>query len=179
LIGTFGLISAGQLLFRFRLARGDFNFEKMEGVVKATLSPEHPFGLKAGQYINMWLLSASFWSFMQSHPFVVTSWSERPQQQFDLFIQPRRGLTRKLSLSPPKNALVIFSGPHGMSAPVDEYENVVMVASDWGIAAHLPYLKQLVNGYKKRQVRAHRVLLVWQITNYSKIYYINAFIELK
>lgn len=50
-------------------------------------------------------------------------------------------------------------GPHGISAPVGEYENILMIANGFGIAAHLPYLKQLIHGYNARKVRARHIHL--------------------
>jgi NAD(P)H-flavin reductase len=44
---------------------------------------------------------------------------------------------------------VLFSGLHGISALVCKYENVLMIASDFGVAAYLPYLKRLIHGYNK------------------------------
>jgi len=66
------------------------------------------------------------------------------------------------------NPLVLFSGPHGKSVPMEAYENILMVASDFGIAAYLPYLKQLIQGYNAREVRAHRIHLVWQFRDIGK-----------
>ena len=51
---------------------------------------------------------------------------------------------------------------------MDGYENILMVASDFGIAAHLPYLKRLIHGYNARQLCARRVHLVWQVRDISK-----------
>ena len=126
--------------------------------------------IQAGQYINLWIPSVSFWSFLQSHPFVVTSWAKGKQSSLDLFIEPRRGLTRELlsHAGAADSRLVLFGGPHGISAPVREYETLVMVTSDFGIAAHLPYLKQLIHGYNTRKVRACRIHLVWQLSDISK-----------
>jgi len=111
--------------------------------------------------------SVSFWSFLQSHPFVVISWAEKPQDHLDLFIEPQRGLTRELLYHAKSghamNPWVLFSGPHGNSIPMDNCENILMVASGFGIAAHLPYLKQLIHGYNAREVRARRIHLVWQV----------------
>jgi NAD(P)H-flavin reductase len=94
--------------------------------------------------------SVSFWSFAQSHPFVVISWAVREQDSLDLFVEPRSGLTREL-LNHAKNShaiypLVMFSGPHGRSISMEGYETVLMVASGFGIAAQLPYLKHLIHG---------------------------------
>ena len=36
--------------------------------------------------------------------------------------------------------------------PMDNCENILMVASGFGIAAHLLYLKQLIHGYNARDV---------------------------
>ena len=41
------------------------------------------------------------------------------------------------------NPWVLFSGPHGKGIPMIDCENILMVASGFGIAAHLPYLKRL------------------------------------
>ncbi|TGO56040.1 hypothetical protein BCON_0083g00330 [Botryotinia convoluta] len=57
----------------------------------------------------------------------------------------------------------MFSGPHGNSINMDDCENILMVASDFGIAAQLPYLKQLIHGYNTRKLRAKRIHLVWQV----------------
>ena len=138
-------------------------------MVRMTMS--RPIEVKAGQYINLWIPSVSFWSFLQSHPFVVTSWADGKQDTLELFIQPRRGLTRELfshgtldkSVSVPR--LALFSGPHGISVPVGEYETVLMVATGFGIAAQLPYLRKLIHGYNTCKARTRRVHLVWQLQN--------------
>ncbi|CAG8974984.1 hypothetical protein HYALB_00011168 [Hymenoscyphus albidus] len=49
------------------------------------------------------------------------------------------------------NSWVLFSGPYGKSVPMEDCENILMVASGFGIAAHLPYLKQLIHGYNARR----------------------------
>src|SRR5205814_8229875 len=116
----------------------------------------------------------SFWSFLQSHPFVVISWAEEPQDQLDLFIESRRGLTRKLLSHAQKGQKMhfplLFSGPHGKSICMDNYEKILMVASNFGIAAQLPYLKQLIRNYIERQLQARQVHLVWQVRDISKYF---------
>lgn len=54
----------------------------------------------------------------------------------------------------------MFNGPHGPRVAMDEYESILMVASGFGIAAHLPHLKRLIYGYNARIVRARRIHLV-------------------
>jgi len=76
---------------------------------------------------------------------VVISWVEKSQDYLDLFIKPQRGLTRELLYYTKNeytiNPLVLFSRPHGKSIPIDDYKNILIVASGFGIAVYLLYLK--------------------------------------
>lgn len=113
--------------------------------VNIRLELPRPLKVEAGQYICLWIpiFSLGFWSFLsffQSHPFIITSWSEKEQRSLDLFIEPRSGLIRKL-LTYSKihhggaSRLALFSGPHGTSVLIGEYETVLLIASGFGIAA--------------------------------------------
>jgi NAD(P)H-flavin reductase len=159
-------------VFRYSGARAHITHE--HGAVRVRIQLQKPLDVKAGQAINlwMWIRSVSFWSFLQSHLFVVISWAEKPQEHLDLFIEPQRGLTRDLlyyaKSGHAMNPLVLFSGAHGKSIPMDDCENILMVASGFGIAAHLPYLKQLIHGYNAREVCARRIHLVWQVRDIGK-----------
>ncbi|ELR09836.1 hypothetical protein GMDG_04319 [Pseudogymnoascus destructans 20631-21] len=128
-----------------------------------------PLAMDAGQYINLWIPSVSFWSFLQTHPFTVISWDAKDQARLDLLIEPRRGLTQELLYHAKKgytiNPLVMFSGPHRASLSMGEYESVLMVASGFGIAAFVPHLKKLIYSYNTRAVRTRCIHLVWQIKN--------------
>ena len=84
-------------------------------------------------------------------------------------IEPRRGWTRNLKTraipaSGESGGLgrVLFTGPHGAIIPVGSYEYILMVASGYGIVAHLPLLERLVQGTLAREVRARRIRLVWE-----------------
>ena len=151
--------------FRYGHSRGQIT--QACGTVQMKIRLSRPLTIEAGQYIKLWIPSVSFWSFLQSHPFVVTSWTDGKQKSLDLFIEPRRGLTRELlsHSGAADSRLVLFGGPYGIRAPVGKYETILMVASDFGIAAHLPYLKQLIHGYNARKVRARRIHLVWQLSD--------------
>lgn len=63
---------------------------------------------------------------------------------------------------------VLFSGPHGISAPVSEYESIFMVATGFGMAALLPYLQQLIRGYQTRKVCTRQIRLIWQVQRIGK-----------
>lgn len=140
------------------------------GMVKLRLHLSQPLKIEPGQHINLWMPSVRFWSFLQSHPFVVTSWAATPQTTLDIFIQPRRGFTRDLlhlanQGKQADNKWVMFSGPHGQIIPTGKYEKVVMIADGAGIAAQLPHLKRLIHSYHARQVFTRRIHLIWQISD--------------
>lgn len=172
-LSTF-LFQCGFIIWRNKAAgRGcpQASMSHINDIAKVSLTLSRPLEVKAGQHIGLWM-PLDFWSLWQSHPFVVTSWSEGPQSTLDLFIEPRRGFTQKLlqySKSNHSPCLALFSGPHGTSAPVGDYETVLMVASGFGIAAQLPYLKQLIYGYNACKTRTRRVHLVWQLETLGKL----------
>ncbi|KFZ04481.1 hypothetical protein V502_10115 [Pseudogymnoascus sp. VKM F-4520 (FW-2644)] len=125
-----------------------------------------PLQIDAGQYINVWVGSLGI---MQTHPFVVASWTGNQQTKLMLIIEPRRGWTKRLQskamdVSGQTMGLgrVLFTGPHGASIPVGDYEYLFMVASGYGIVAQLPLLERLVHGVLAREARALRIRLVWE-----------------
>ena len=142
--------------------------------IKICVVLSRPMKVDAGQYINLWIPNVSFWSWVQSHPFVITSWSRGKQNTLDLFVEPRRGLSADLlrharaDSQGTSSFLALFSGPHGITESVANYESVVTVASGFGIAAVIPYLKQLIFGYNTCTSRTRRVHLVWQLRTLSK-----------
>lgn len=156
----------------FQSGHAEAHLTHVHGAVKLRIQLRKPLKVKAGQHINLWMPSVSFRAFMQSHPFMVISWAEKSLDHLDLLIEPRTGLTRELLRHAIGGRLthspILFSGPHGKSVRMEGYDSVLMVASGFGIAAQLPYLKQLIHGYNKRQVHARRIHLVWQVRDIGR-----------
>ena len=169
------LIKCGSVLYRNGIVwgcpRAYITHDK--GTVSIRIVLQKPLKIDAGQYINLWIPRVGL---LQTHPFTVVSWANIPQDTIDLFIEPRRGLTRDLSYRAQtdsgSNLLAMFSGPHGASAAINHYETILMVASGFGIAAHLPYLKKLIHGYNVRDVHARRIHLVWEIQDIGESSYV-------
>ena len=63
---------------------------------------------------------------------------------------------------------VMFSGPHGSIAPVGDYGKVLMIATGFGIAAQLPFLKGLIQGFNRSEVRTRNLHLLWQLQDLGK-----------
>lgn len=122
--------------------------------------------LDAGQYIYLSLPSLTFWSWLQSHPFTVISWSNQEQDTLELFVQPRRGFSADLLRAAeggPVSFPAYITGPHGISEPVDQYESVLAIATDFGVAAVIPYFRKLIDNRNKSVARARRLHFVWQV----------------
>lgn len=128
-----------------------------------------PVKVEPGQYINLWIPSIGLWSCIQTHPFTVTSWSRGKQDTMELLVQPRHGMTsnilRYATVAPDNSVsfLALFTGPHGTSEDVGQYETALMIASGFGIAATIPYLKKMIYGYNTCTLQIRRLHLVWQI----------------
>jgi hypothetical protein len=181
---------------------------RQNGAVRMTIFSPRPWKIKAGQHVNIWIPSISLWSFLQSHPFTIASWSEGEKPSLDFLIEPRGGFTRKLFERAPeyqkgnvslrgmeegrepqskaddmdkrlfgdaRNSqggsepaalhLAFFSGPHCSGAPIGDYGKVLMVATGFGIAAQLPFLKELIQGFNRSEVRTRNIHLVWQLND--------------
>ncbi|EAA64355.1 hypothetical protein AN9023.2 [Aspergillus nidulans FGSC A4] len=127
-----------------------------------------PVNVRAGQYVNLWLPGVSFWSWTQTHPFTVVSWSQGKQSELEFLVQPRSGLTatiaRQMRVIGPDgySCLALYSGPHGLSESVNNYETVLLIAGGAGLPAVIPYAKRLIYGYNTCTSHVRRVHLVWQ-----------------
>lgn len=148
------------------IAKNQFlnNEDQEEKPLKIHMVLPRPLTVKAGQYVNLWMPTVSLSSWTQTHPFMVTSWSLGKQDALELFVQARRGLTQKLRVRADLEAFASFtafvSGPHGVSEPVSQYETVLVIASDFGLARVISYLKQLLYGYNTSTSRIRRVHFV-------------------
>ncbi|KAJ5276525.1 uncharacterized protein N7525_002882 [Penicillium rubens] len=131
--------------------------------------------VQAGQYINLWMPSVSLCSWMQTHPFTVTSWSKGKQDTVELLVKPCSGFTADLLRHAPAAAgssvsfLALFTGPHGVSEKVSNYESILLLASGSGIAVAIPYLKKMIYGYNTCTSQVRRLHLVWQVESVDKM----------
>lgn len=103
---------------------------------------------------------------------MVTSWSPGKQDTLELFVQVRRGFTSKLykNASPSGSASfsALVTGPFGLSHAVSQYETVLVIASGFGIAGVVPYIKQLLYGYNTATARIRRVHFLWETSTLGK-----------
>jgi len=122
-----------------------------------------PWSMKAGHYVYLWMPGVNFWSILHSDPFTIAWWQEQEGRlTLSFLVKPTHGVTEALAKQ--EHSLFTFiGGPHGITSQMGDFGTVVMITSGVAIAAHMPYIKELVEGYRLRKVRTRRLLLVWQV----------------
>ncbi|KAG0642728.1 hypothetical protein HOY80DRAFT_1103328, partial [Tuber brumale] len=81
-------------------------------------------------------------------------------------IQPRKGFTRSLLTLTKSRAFI--EGPYGDEKNLGQYGTIVMLATGIGIAAHLPYLKRLLEEYRKCKILTQRISVHWEMERECK-----------
>lgn len=147
----------------------------VDGVTRVDITTPIPLRIYGGQYVNIWIPGLSIRSIFQSHPFVVASTDKHEAGvELKLVVKPRRGWTlhlfqRALDLDRRSQSYaVLFSGPHGLPAPVLDYGVVILAASGSGILAQFPYLRRLIRGYDNFTSRTRRIRVVWQLDHIGR-----------
>nr|MDZ8062961.1 NADPH oxidase family protein [Nostoc sp. EkiNYC01] len=126
---SFQLCSLGYRNFAIGVGLPKANISTVDDAVMVRVKLPRRVKVDAGDYIGLYIPKIAL---SQVHPFIVTSWSEEKQDSLDLLIEPQKGFTRKLfqyGKNSPNGTvrMALFSGPHGVSAPVGDYETVLMV----------------------------------------------------
>ncbi|CAG8364277.1 unnamed protein product [Penicillium salamii] len=138
--------------------------------IKIRLTLPRPVKIMPGQYVNIWLPSVSLLSWLQTHPLTVTSWSCEKQDILELLIYPQHGQSvslfqqvRAIESGGSLSLMALYSGPHGISEQVNDYENVILIASGPGLVAVIPYVAMLIHGYNTCTMHVRRIHLIWQV----------------
>ena len=141
-------------------------------IVRVQVTLARPWKVRAGQYVYLWMPGVSLWSAFQSHPFMVCWWdqdSDARGTHIYLLVKPASGFTRKLMNHVGTRSLKAWiDGPYGEIHDLGNYGSVLMFASGIGIAAQVPYIKELLRGFQEYRVRTKSILLVWQLDKESK-----------
>jgi hypothetical protein len=182
-VGLFVLSQALQMvrvLFRnvvFGKERTTLILHSYEGnVARVTLSLPRPWTIHAGQRVELIVPYVGLLYLFQKHPFTISWWEEddvREAFSISLLLRPRSGFTRKFlkRAKPQQEYRAWIEGPFGpasvsacgFSGEVGDYGHVFFIATGIGIAAQLPYIKELLNGHHQSRVRTKKVSLVWQL----------------
>jgi predicted ferric reductase len=145
-----------------------------ENIVHATLDLPRPWTVRAGERVNLGVPSLGVFYFFQTHPFTITWWEENQDGSafsITLMFRARNGFTRKLYTDPKQDYWAWIDGPfgpslvqeYGLSRDLGDYGHILMVTTGVGIAAQLPYIKELLHRRDRAEIRTQKISLVWQI----------------
>lgn len=147
----------------------------MGDVALMTLSLPKPWTVRAGQRIHLAVPQVGIFYVFQTHPFAISWWENDLKGRaisISILLRPRSGFTRRLfdHVKPNKGCGAWIDGPFGPSSvgwkfngKVGNYGHVFMVTTGLGIAAQLPYIKELLDGHDNAELPTQRISLVWQL----------------
>lgn len=155
------------LRFRRTKSRASIQVSRRNATVVLSIPLTRGWTVRPGQYVLLAVPTASRVAILP-HPFMVTSWDADHSNRalsIDLLIATRRGFTRDLrrleGSTVPIRAWV--DGPYGGSCgDLDSFCTVILVASGLGIAAQLPYMKEIVRRSLRRESSTTELCLFWQ-----------------
>jgi predicted ferric reductase len=132
---------------------------------RVDITVPRPWPVEAGQSIFLSIPRLGVFTGLRGHPFMI-SWWERNHKglTLSLLVESRAGFTAELDKHANTPLRAYIDGPYGKAHGFGEYGTVIMFATGIGIAGHMPYIKELVNGYNSCEVMTRRVLLIWQIS---------------
>jgi predicted ferric reductase len=128
--------------------------------------------IQPGQYVFVTIWRLGFPSVFQRHPFWIVWWEQDQKNgtmKLDILVRRRNGFTRRLLSHRDNDYSAWISRPLGRSKNFGDYGSILMFATDFGIAAHLPYLKMLTQGRSEASIRTRRVVIIWQVQDCSKL----------
>lgn len=70
---------------------------KHHDIIRMSIDVSRPLNIKVKQYVNIWVPSVNFWSFVQSHPLTIAFWMKGEEDTtLDLMIESRKEFTQQL-----------------------------------------------------------------------------------
>ena len=156
---------------RWRKPYATTRIVQINDAVRVQITVPRPWRVRAGEFVYIWMPGVSFWSAFQSHPFMISWWDQNADGKSThiyLLVKPRSGFTQSLLHHSGSTALSAWvDGPYGQMKDLGDYGSVLMFATGIGIAAQVPYIKQLLRGFQEYRVRTKSILLVWQLDKES------------
>jgi NAD(P)H-flavin reductase len=124
--------------------------EKDGKVMIVSVTLPRLWNFKAGQCVKLCIPSLGWGSFLQWHPFALSSCElVDGNMVIRLMIRERKGFTAILANkgNPDHEMVALIDGPYGKQIPLRTYGTVLLFASGIGIAGVLLYAQQTLEEY--------------------------------
>ena len=139
--------------------------------VQLWIKLRRPWKIYPGQYVYVTAPHQGALGLLQAHPYVI-AWVEdsiKPRERrIVLLVETRRGFSKDIRYGQVEGESVLLDGPYGRSGKIDGYDKVLFLAQGVGIAAHLLYVRHLLEAHKRKTARVRRISLVWTIESSGK-----------
>jgi predicted ferric reductase len=182
----------------YRLPNGSSSIP-VSDIVHMHVKLSRPWKPRAGQWFYICIPGVSHMAFIQSHPLYVSWWyhvdnpdhvkhkdkKDRicdyncPGDDYVVFlVQKQRGFSRNLflhtgnSFDDSSTMRAIIEGPYGNELRLDSYGTVILFATGIGIAGQLPYIAQLLKGYRECKVKTRKIEVFWEVESECESSYV-------
>lgn len=142
------------------------NSEQLVTAVEVIIKVKKHWRGKPGQYVYLTLPHHAGFGIglLQAHPYCVV-WVENQfstgTQSITLLVEIQRGFSDTLRFGRHLKQHAVLDGPYGVTRDLRHFDKVLFLASGVGIAAHLAYIRQLLEAHTRRDARVRRLSLVW------------------
>ena len=156
------------------------NPEETKGIFQIVVIPPRSWKVRAGEWVNLGVPYIGVFYLPHVYPFMV-AWSESDsagQIKLYLLAKPRLGFTRRIlcRMSPHKQYRAWIEGPYGpprvakygRSTQIANHSHVVMFATGVGIAAQIPYIREILQEKNKSRALTKRISLLWEPDDIGK-----------
>lgn len=135
--------------------------------VKIVLTNLKPFKPRPGQFVYLRLLDLGRFTWLENHPFGII-WHEGKDGRADsisLLAKARGDFTDKLlrHATTKHNFLACVEGPYGGTIDLSRYGCVLMFATGIGIAAQVPYIREILERRLRWESPTRRLVVAWEI----------------
>ncbi|OJD21792.1 hypothetical protein ACJ73_06865 [Blastomyces percursus] len=136
--------------------------------VEIVLSNLRPFRPRPGQFLYLRILTMHRLSAFQSHPFTIVWHNGIGRGHADsvsLLATDREDFTRMLlrRANAENSFLACVEGPYGDTINLSHFGCILMFATGIGIAAQIPFIKEVVESRLRWESPTRRLAVVWEI----------------
>lgn len=156
---------------------GKANVLRRQRATEVVVTLARPFKVRAGQYVYVWIPGVRGWSFKLHRSPILWSAAEEDGKNstISLLIEAgskRRGRGTRTVENVAKHCsqkhFAWVDGPYGSAKRLDRYDTVLMVATGLGIAAQIPYIREILDVYGHEPDRHRSVFVAWEVDDTSR-----------
>ena len=176
-IGT--VLQICRILYRNTPPPSTMRVHRHGGAAIVSIKMRRGWTIRAGQYVQLCFPGVTRLSGFETHPFMICWWDQRSDDHplvLEVLVaerKPRSFTSRFQRLLNDEQGrrgtpTVFVDGPFGVSADLHQYSTVLLIATGIGIAAQLPYTKELVRASSHWATITRKLLLVWELENQGR-----------